>query len=115
MGWHKAQHRTNGLRRQKVLEMAEICARLAVSGNGANVLANRWFQPLTHVSEARSPRKGWRFGQEAMREKRETSGYAWHSPRHNTFARRSAESNRARPLRQQRLALTTTQRSCAHG
>src|SRR5437868_6466488 len=54
-------------------------------------LANRWFQPLTHVSEARTPRESARAGQDGKRETREISGSSWHSLRHNTFPGRSAK------------------------
>lgn len=36
--------------------MADFCHVLTMSKNGANELANRWFQPLTHVSARGSPR-----------------------------------------------------------
>lgn len=91
MGWHKMQHKTNGLKPSKALEMAVICGKVGDSENGANVLANRWFQPLTHVSEARTPRESAKDRQEGKREKREISGSSWHSPRHSLFAARSAK------------------------
>ena len=55
----------------------------------ADGLANRWFQPLTHVSEARTPRETAKGGQEVKREKRGLRGLSWHTPRHSLFRARS--------------------------
>jgi hypothetical protein len=51
--------------------MADFCHILTMSKNGANELANRWFQPLTHVSGRPFPRDTATCRQQGKREKRE--------------------------------------------
>lgn len=50
--------------------MADFCDKSEIMGKAPNVLANRWFQPLTHVSEARTPRDTAFSCQQGKREKR---------------------------------------------
>jgi hypothetical protein len=76
MGWHKMRRRTNGSKVAKVLEMAEFCANLGVTRKAANDLANRWFQPLTHVSVGWTPRVSESCCQRGKRETRDEHRFA---------------------------------------
>jgi hypothetical protein len=56
--------------------MAEICYKSTVRKIGARDLANRWFQPLTHVSAPGFPRDSAAYGQRGKRGKRNSNRFA---------------------------------------
>jgi hypothetical protein len=56
--------------------MAEICYKSTVRKIGARDLANRWFQPLTHVSAPSFPRDSAAYGQRGKRRKRNSNRFA---------------------------------------
>jgi hypothetical protein len=82
MGWHKVRHETSGLER-KMLEIQETT-------DIVRVLANRWFQPLTHVSARGFPRYSADIGQRGKRETRNSHRFAAAQPAahsvHGAFA-----------------------------
>ncbi len=70
MGWHKTRHKTKGLQTVKAPEMTQFRQVSGSIGEAENGLANRWFQPLTHVSGGGSTRDCADYCQRDMREKR---------------------------------------------
>ena len=76
MGWHKLRHETKGSEQWKAAKMTDLYGYSAIVEKPANVLANRWFQPLTHVSERAVPRVSVFSCQRGKREKRDTHRFA---------------------------------------
>lgn len=70
MGWHIPGHTTSGLPMKKLEKMAVLCDVPRVTAENKIVLANRWFQPLTHVSAGGFPRYARVSRQCPSREKR---------------------------------------------
>lgn len=110
MGWHKARHKTNGLRLVKVLEVAEICAKVGASRFQENVLANRWFQPLTHVSSGGFPRDCELSCQREKREKRVEHRFVVAQSTAQSVQCLFRDKIRAGMTRQRHPALTNTRR-----
>jgi hypothetical protein len=93
------RHETSGLEAKLLDKMAEICHKPTMAKGWGRDLANRWFQPLTHVSGGGFPRYPAPLGQRGKREKRNSRRFA--------VAQRVAHSVPAvfadlRPLRCQR-------------
>jgi len=108
-------HKTNGLTAVEANNMAILLDFAGVTRNLVNDLANRWFQPLTHVSVGGCPRESWI---ECQREKRETRGTY-----RLCMSQRVSQSvlglftakQRAGKLRQQPPALPTNALEVRHG
>lgn len=67
--------------------MPDFCDNLEIAGKGVNDLANRWFQPLTHVSGACGAADPLGFGERPVNAGNAKSatniGLPWHNARHS--------------------------------
>lgn len=70
------RHKTSGLQTKKLAKMADFCHIQRMGEKAGIGLANRWFQPLTHVSKRGFPRDAAIYCQRDMREKRGEQRFA---------------------------------------
>jgi len=71
------RHKTSGSQKWKALKMADFCGKMEYKQFVFSELANRWFQPLTHVSGAGSPRHSSKSCQRCARETRGARRRRW--------------------------------------
>lgn len=76
MGWHRIRHKISGSEMKMLAKSAEICHIPGMGKRGARDLANRWFQPLTHVSGGSFPRFPATLRQRGKRETRREQRFA---------------------------------------